>query len=89
LTPQQLAQIRFDISNNLYPAQLLATGEVVPDMQPFTLSRSGNTLTLTWESGWTLQSATNIAGPYEDVQGAASPYSPSMSGPRRFFRLRQ
>jgi hypothetical protein len=89
LTPQQLAQIRFNISNNLYPARILGTGEVVPQMQTLSSSRSGNALTLRWEPGWTLQSSTNVAGPYQDVQGAASPYTPSMSGPRRFFRLRQ
>ncbi len=89
LTPQQLAQIRFNISDNLYPARILATGEVVPQMQMLTSSHAGNALTLRWEPGWTLQSSTNIAGPYQDVQGAASPYTPSMEGPRRFFRLRQ
>ena len=92
LTPNQLAQIQFANPAGLpagnYPARILATGEVVPT-QLLTLSRSGNTLTLTWGPGWTLQSSTNVAGPYQDVQGAASPYTPSMSTPRQFFRLRQ
>ena len=92
LTPTQLAQIQFanpaGMAAGNYPARILPTGEVVPS-QLLTLSRSGNTLTLTWGPGWTLQSATNVAGPYQDVQGAASPYTATMNNPRQFFRLRQ
>ena len=88
LTSQQLARIKFNLSGGLSPARILATGEVVPQ-QVLTFSRSGNTLTLTWGPGWTLQSSSNVAGPYQDVPGAASPYSAAMSNPSRFFRLRQ
>ncbi len=50
---------------------------------------SANTFTLNWPGGYVLQSATNPAGPYADVQGASSPYSlVAPAGPRRFFRLR-
>jgi hypothetical protein len=31
LTPAQLSQIKFNVGSNLYPAKILATGEVVPD----------------------------------------------------------
>src|SRR5437667_2995361 len=88
LTSQQLARIKFNLSGGLSPARILATGEVVPQ-QVLTFSRSGNTLTLSWGPGWTLQSSTNVAGPYLDVQGAASSYPVSMAKPREFFRLRQ
>jgi hypothetical protein len=88
LTSQQLTRIRFALSGELYPARILATGEVVPE-RLLASSRSGNTLTLTWEPGWILQSSTNVAGPYQDVQGTASPYMPSMVEPSRFFRVRQ
>ena len=92
LTPNQRAQIQFANPAGLpagnYPARILATGEVVPT-QLLALSRSGNTLTLTWGPGWTLQSSTNVAGPYQDVQGASSPWPVSMTKPREFFRLRQ
>jgi len=48
------------------------------------------TAVLLWDSGFTLQSATNVAGPYQDLSGAASPYTnPVATGPQRFFRLRQ
>ncbi|HUR46472.1 MAG TPA: hypothetical protein VMZ27_11400 [Candidatus Saccharimonadales bacterium] len=93
LTPAQLSQIRFSSLTNLYPAKILSTGEVVP-VQPsgqnVIYSRQGSNLVLTWPSGWTLQSATNVVGPYLDVPGATSPSSYNVtSEPQRFFRLRQ
>jgi len=48
----------------LTPAIMLSTGEVIPAAILFT--RNGNTLTLTWPSGWFLQSADNVTGPYND-----------------------
>jgi hypothetical protein len=45
---------------------------------------------MSWPSGWILQSATNVAGPYSDVTGATSPYSYNTTqAPQQFFRLRQ
>jgi hypothetical protein len=88
LTSQQLARIKFSVSGGFSPARILATGEVVPQ-QVLTFSRAGNNLTLTWSPGWTLQSSTNVAGPYQDVQGATSPYMASMTTLSQFFRLRQ
>jgi len=70
----------------LTPAIMLSTGEVIPAAILFT--RNGNTLTLTWPSGWFLQSATDVTGPYSDVE-AISPYPVSMIAPQQFFRLRQ
>ena len=37
------------------------------------LQTSGNSLVLNWSSG-TLQSATNVPGPWYDLSGAVSPY---------------
>ena len=95
LTAAQLNQIRFRIGSDLYTARILNTGEVVPDqiVPPgvnLALSRQGNNLVLTWPTGWTLQSAPIVTGPYADVPGATSPYSVNMTlEPQRFFRLRQ
>ncbi|EEF59592.1 hypothetical protein Cflav_PD2499 [Pedosphaera parvula Ellin514] len=95
LTPAQLSQIRFRLGNstNLYSAKILNTGEVVPDrvIQPsVAFSKQGNNLVLSWPAGWSLQSATNVPGPYFDVSGATSPYTNDMTfEPHRFFRLRQ
>ena len=94
LTASQLAQIQIvnpsGYPSGNYSAQLLSTGELVP-VVPAILgaSRSGKMLTLTWGSGWTLQSATNVTGPYQDVQGATSPRTISMDKPCEFFRLRR
>jgi hypothetical protein len=88
LTAQQLAAVKFPLAGGLYPAQILSNGEVVPQ-QFLTSSRSGHTLTVTWPPGWTLQSATNLTGPFQDVQPAASPYTASTTNPVAFFRLRQ
>ncbi len=45
------------------------------------------TVTLEWSCG-ILQSASDVTGPYTDVLGAASPYTAPVSGPRRFWRVR-
>jgi hypothetical protein len=88
LTSQQLARIKFSLSGGTYPARILPSGEVVPQ-QFLTSSRSSNQLTLSWSPGSTLQSSTNVAGPYQDVQGAASPYTAFTTNPAQFFRLGQ
>jgi len=45
-------------------------------------------LQLTWSYG-TLQSATNVAGPYSDVPNAASPYTIPAGNPQQFYRARE
>lgn len=92
LTAAQLSQIRFGSGTNVYSAKILSTGEVVPDQAGATsvaFSRQGNKLVLTWPSGWSLEAATNVVGPYLDVPGATSPYTNDLSLPQQFFRLRQ
>jgi len=47
-------------------------------------------LVLLWDNGFTLQAATGVAGPYQDISGASSPYTNLFTpSPQRFFRLRQ
>ena len=54
------------------------------------LQPGGPAAVLSWDNGFTLQSATNVAGSYQDLSGATSPYTnPPATGPQRFFRLRQ
>lgn len=93
LTPGQLAQIRFinptGFPPGTYFADILNNGEVVPTVQPTLVSsRSATNLVFTWSAAATLQTATNVSGPYLDLSGAASPYTNNLSGSRRFFRLR-
>jgi hypothetical protein len=98
LTSQQLGQVRFRNPAGLaagdYAATILNTGEIIP-LAPTgrgpTLSyqRSASQLRMEWPSGYTLQSATNIFGPFEDVN-ANSPYTlDTTAQPQRFFRFRQ
>jgi hypothetical protein len=47
-------------------------------------------LVLQWNNGFTLQTATNVAGGYTDLTGATSPYTNMLStASQQFFRLRQ
>src|SRR5262249_19646753 len=90
LTSQQLALIRFVLSGGLSPAMIRATREVVPAPPPsLQFASSGNSLPLTGPSGWFLQSAMNVTGPYQDVPEATSSRAVSMTNPATFFRLRQ
>jgi hypothetical protein len=90
LSSPQLAQVQFHNPGGIagtYPATILPTGEIVPAR--FLASRqSGASLVFSWAPGMVLQASANVAGPYEDIAGATSPYTVSFTGPRRFFRLR-
>ncbi len=44
---------------------------------------------LSWTGSYILQWATNVSGPYFDVQGATSPYTNNTPLPRQFFRLQK
>jgi hypothetical protein len=89
LTPQQLAQIQFRNPLNhvgTFSAAILSTGQIVPI--GFLASRPAATAqALEWAAG-TLQSSTNVTGPYFDLP-VTSPYTNPFIEPRRFFRLRQ
>ncbi|HEV2329134.1 MAG TPA: DUF2341 domain-containing protein [Verrucomicrobiae bacterium] len=51
-----------------------------------TIRTVGNQAILTWPGG-TLQSASNLNGPYSNVTGATSPYTNSISGTQLYFRV--
>jgi hypothetical protein len=69
-------------SNNI--AKHYTTG--LAGLNPITITKAGSTITVSWSAG-TLQSADNVAGPYSDVIGAVSPYTPPTST-QQFYRLR-
>lgn len=52
-----------------------------------TIIQSGSSVILSWPFG-TLQSATAATGTYTDIVGATSPYTNSVSGPKKFYRVR-
>ena len=91
LTAAQLSQMWFRVGTNLYSAKILNTGEVVPNQvvaPPLDFSRQGSNLVLNWLPGYTLQTATNVTGPYANISGTTSPYTNDMTlAPQRFFRL--
>ncbi len=95
LTPAQLHQIVFanpaGFPAGNYAANILSGGEVVPLPNPvLSLQNMHGQLVLSWAGQPTLQSSTNIFGPYVDVPNASSPYTNNSSqGPYRFFRLRR
>jgi hypothetical protein len=70
----QLTLTRINYANSVAPVTL-------------SIARFGGSVVLNWPNG-TLQQSTNIAGIYSDVIGATSPYTNSISGPQRFFRVK-
>jgi hypothetical protein len=94
LTDSQLAQIQFvdpaGFSPGTYSARILSSGEVVPTITPTLLFQmNGTSLVLSWSGNAILQSATNVLGPYSDVEGATSPYTVDTTvAPQGFFRVR-
>lgn len=53
---------------------------------PLTLTGSGAASQINWTIG-TLESSTNVAGPYSPVPGATSPFTMPLTGPRQFYRI--
>jgi hypothetical protein len=78
-----LAQAAF-FTNALTAVQiqsLFSSGVVNPTIS---ISSSGGNIVITYTG--TLLSSTNVAGPYNTVSGATSPYSVSPGGPQMFYR---
>jgi hypothetical protein len=95
LTPAQLRQIVFvnpaELPAGNYAATVLPSGEVVPLPNPvLSWQLMQGQLVMSWAGQVTLQSCTNVLGPYMDLSNASSPYTNiSSQGPYRFFRLRR
>jgi hypothetical protein len=98
LTPAHLQHLRFNVDGSVpygyWFAKILPTGEVVPTpVPPLTRVLNGTNLVINWPTNdpanFVLQAATNLAGPFEDIQ-TPSPYTNNTAQfPQRFFRLRQ
>lgn len=50
--------------------------------------KQGNGLVLEWEGNVTLEESTEVTGPWTKVNNAASPYTATSTGQRKFYRLR-
>jgi len=95
LTTRQLGQIRFVNPEgwpvDSYHARILSTGEVVPTTSPtMRFDRDGTHLVIDWPQGFTLQTGTNIRGPFYDLTNATRPLTNGIGlDPERYFRLRK
>jgi len=92
LTQAQLSKLTFVNPSGWppgsYPAQILATGEVVPAVPPpLIIAGSSNALVLSWAGDYELLSATNVSGPYSPMAGAFSPMTNLFTAPQKYFRL--
>jgi Concanavalin A-like lectin/glucanases superfamily/Gylcosyl hydrolase family 115 C-terminal domain len=52
------------------------------------MTAGDGSLTLTWNNGGTLQSSTNVAGPYVDMTGVTNPATITPTGTSMFFRIK-
>jgi hypothetical protein len=75
----------------IYSVPELATGGggAAPPEITSVARNSDGSITITWSGGGTLQAATAVTGPWQDVTGATSPYNFKPSGPVLFGRVRQ
>jgi hypothetical protein len=93
LSPQQLGMIRFvnpaGFPAGEYGARILASGVIVPHTpRVIEVLPSGNKLTLQWDASYSLQTSTNVTGPYEDLPAAKSPYNVDLTeSQQRYFRV--
>lgn len=79
---------QFTLSNVLVSVETVQIPIEPPTPEPIIVQRSGNNVILSWsDPKFSLYSATNVAGPYQKVPGATSPYTNAITDQMRFFRL--
>ncbi len=75
-----------DSNNGLLAMSL---GTITQPPGAITITRTNNDVYLNWSGTFTLQSSTNVTGPYIDVGPAGSSHTESTLGvPEKYFRLR-
>ncbi len=68
---------------------IVTTGVTMTMPGTITNKLSRTNIILSWAGpSFTLQSSTNVAGPWNIVAGATSPYTNPITGPRQFFRMK-
>ncbi|HLP76729.1 MAG TPA: hypothetical protein VK327_07395 [Candidatus Paceibacterota bacterium] len=61
---------------------------LAPTPEPIAIQQEAGNLIMSWnQAAFSLASSTNVAGPYEKISGATSPYTNSISSGTMFFRL--
>jgi hypothetical protein len=67
----------------------MSIGTIAVPPGAITITRTNNTVYLNWEGNFTLQSSTNVVGPYIDIITIGSGHTESTVGvPEKYFRLR-
>jgi len=89
----EVHQVDATSSDIVFGAELVAT---VPAAPPATTApkfgaptRQGGNLVLTWDGTGTLQAADVVTGPWTDVANAKSPFTATVSGGAKFYRVKQ
>ncbi len=78
-----------DLKLGLSFAAVTGTNAVTFTPIPLDCARIGTNLILTWaNSGFFLQAAPVATGPFTNIQAATSPWTNTMTGSARFFRLK-
>jgi hypothetical protein len=72
-------------SNAVFSAYSSVTNTTIPSVT-LTITHSGDNVILDWSSG-TLQSASQITGPFSDVPGATPPYTNTPTAAQQFYRV--
>ncbi|MDB6065399.1 MAG: cell surface protein [Pedosphaera sp.] len=67
--------------------QQLYNAAIVSPIVTLNAQRTGGNLVLTWSQG-TLQSASQVTGPYTNILSATSPFTVTPSAPQQFFRVK-
>lgn len=93
LSASQTDQIAFEnppgFPTGVYPAKILASGEVVPDRPSIAVTRAAGSMTLSWRGSAMLYWSTNVAGPFVPVTpGPTNLYEAASSEAQRFFLLK-
>lgn len=77
-----------DGSNDVATANIAILDAKVTTTERLTIKTSGTNLTLTWPgSGFNLQSAPSVRGPWGTIAGAVSPFTTPRTSLPQFFRL--
>ncbi len=92
LTEQQLSCTYFvnpaGLTPGRYRAQILDTGEIVPDGRVIVPAVCPEGLVLKWFGPYTVETSANLVGPYTKLTGITSPWTNSVTqNATRFFRL--
>ncbi len=85
------------IFNKAIPAERIAAhfkagkegGSIAAEPAALGVARSATGITITWDGGGTLESATSVTGPWTTVAGAASPYTTATAAAATYYRVSQ